>query len=69
MLNKFKDIILVNFKKDTPQSELLFNMVLYHSTSPSGQSKRCQKNESTAIEVISITMAVGTAIFKILKIC
>ena len=34
-------------KKDTPHWELLFSTVLNHRTSPSGQSHRCQKNEST----------------------
>lgn len=37
------------FLKDTPQLELLFRTVLYHSTCPSGHKSFCQKNESTVI--------------------
>lgn len=34
--------------KDTPQLELLFRMVLYQSTFPSGHTRLRQKQESTA---------------------
>jgi hypothetical protein len=54
-------------KKDTPQSELLFKIVLNQNTSASGHKMRCQKMESiVTVSVIKI-MAAGIAYLRSLK--
>lgn len=54
---KIKDII-----KDTPYSELRFNIVLNHKTSPSGHKIRFQKKESITTVDNSDTAPAGIAI-------
>lgn len=57
----------ISVKKDTPQSELLFKMVLYQNTSASGHNSRPQNIESTVtVNAINAT-PVGITILKNLK--
>ena len=54
-------------KKDTPQSELLFNMVLYQKTSASGQSSRPQNIESMVTVRATSPAPAGTTILNKLE--
>lgn len=66
-MHKLCNLKNIHFKKDTPHSELLFNIVLNQKTSASGHNIRCQKNESiTTVNAIN-TIPVGIAVLKSLQ--